>query len=748
MTAKRKAPAPFPSREQLLEFIKDSEQNVGKREIARAFNLDMDQRVRLRRMLKDLEAEGAIGRSGKRRYGEAGQLPKVTIIEVTGTDADGDVLARPHGIEIEGPLPRIYVAPDGRGRLALGPGDRALARLRPVGEKTYEAKVIHRLASAPQRALGIYRVVDGAARVKPVDRRARSDFHIPPDSNGGAEPGELVCVEVQRGSRPLGPKSARVIERLGDFHGPRSISLLAIHDHDIPTRFSEEALALAEGAGPAPLADREDLRSVPLVTIDGEDARDFDDAVWAEPDPNPDNAGGWHLIVAIADVAWYVRPGDALDRSAFARGNSVYFPDRVVPMLPEALSNGWCSLRPLEERPCLAVHLWVDRHGALRGHRFVRALMRSAARLTYGQVQAARDGNPDDMTGPLLDPVITPLFDAYDSLATARRARGVLELDLPERRVVIADDGGIASIEKRERFDSHKLIEEFMICANVAAATALEGRQVPAIMYRVHDRPTEDKMEALRDFLDTLGLRLAKGQVIRAGVFNRILEQAAATDFARQVNEVVLRTQAQAVYAPDNIGHFGLALLRYCHFTSPIRRYADLLIHRALIASLDLGPGGTIGEREDFERIGEHISATERRAATAERDAVDRFTAAFLADRVGATFPGRITGVTRFGLFIGLDDIGGDGLVPISTLPDDYYVHDEAIHSLVGRSTGLTFSLGETVQIRLVEADPITGGMIFELLSGGKADHRKRSATFRPRGRSRHGSGKSTVRRR
>ncbi|TVR98196.1 MAG: ribonuclease R [Rhodospirillales bacterium] len=713
----------FPSRQALLDFIRDSDKRVSKREIARAFHLDADQKVELKRVLKELEAEGAVGRSGKRRYEKPMALPRVAVIEITGTDTDGELLARPQSWEHDAPPPMIYVAPERRGPAALGPGERALARLTQVGPAAYEARVIRRLQAAPPRALGIYRIVDGQGRIKSIDRREKVDFLVVPGADMGAVPGELVWAEVRRG-RPLGPKHARIVERLGDVKGPRSISLITIHDHDIPTKFSAEAWQQAEDAAVAPLDGRDDLREVPLVTIDGADARDFDDAVWAEPDTDPGNAGGWRLLVAIADVAWYVRPGDPLDKDALERGNSVYFPDRVVPMLPPALSNGWCSLVPGEDRPCLAAHLWIDRDGNLIRHRFVRAVMRSAARLTYTQVQAAQDGNPDDATAALVEPVIAPLFGAYQALAKARRQRGVLELDLPERQVVLTDDGNVEQIRTRTRLDSHKLIEEFMIAANVAAAETLEVAKVPC-MYRVHDQPSAAKMEALRGFLDSIGLKLARGQVIRATQFNRVLERAAETPYGHLVHEVVLRSQAQAVYSPQNIGHFGLALRRYCHFTSPIRRYADLLVHRALIAGLRLGGGGLPKEPGDFEKLGEHISVTERRAATAERDAVDRFTAAYLASKVGATFAGRINGVTRFGLFVTLDDSGGDGLVPIRSLPDDYYVHDEMRHSLVGRATGLTFRLGETVQVRLMEADPITGGLILQLIQGGDIGSRR-----------------------
>ncbi|HEC14834.1 MAG TPA: VacB/RNase II family 3'-5' exoribonuclease, partial [Rhodospirillales bacterium] len=453
---------------------------------------------------------------------------------------------------------------------------------------------------------------------------------------------------------------------------------------------------------------------IPLVTIDGADARDFDDAVWAEPDTDPKNPGGWTLMVAIADVSWYVRPGSPLDVDAYPRGNSVYFPDRVVPMLPEALSNGWCSLKPMEERPCLAVSLRIEKDGNLLSHRFLRGLMKSVARLTYEQVQAAQDGHGDETAGPIRDSVIAPLYGAYRALERGRKARGVLDLDLPERKVVVDKKGEVVRIETRARLDSHKLIEEFMITANVAAAKELEKRRQPC-MYRIHDEPSLDKMENLRQFLGSLDIPFARGQRIEARQFNRILENAAGTPHAQMINDVVLRSQSQAEYNPDNIGHFGLALTHYCHFTSPIRRYSDLLVHRALISGLKLGRDGLEKKHRDYSEMGEHLSQTERRASGAERSAVDRFTAAYLSERIGAQFPGRINGATRFGLFVTLDRVGGDGLIPMRSLPDDYYIHEEAHHLLRGRNTGREFRLGDPIDVVLSEADPVTGGMIFTL---------------------------------
>ncbi|MCP5364262.1 MAG: ribonuclease R [Hyphomicrobiales bacterium] len=729
MAKSQRAPAPFPTREQIIEFVRDRGSKVGKREIARAFQLNTEQKTLLRDMLKDLEAEGTLTRGRGRGYIPPGQLPSVGVIEITDIDTDGETLARPYGWK-DGVPPKIFVAPDTRSRAAYAPGDRVLARLRRSGSHAYEARVIRRLSAPPRRTLGVIGLVGGQVRILPVDRRARDEFVVQEGAAFDAQPGDLVWAEVQTG-RPMGLKRARVIEKLGPTMGPKSISLITLHDHDIPSRFNEEAVRLAEQAGPVPVSDREDLRSLPLVTIDGADARDFDDAVWAESDPSPSNPGGWHIIVAIADVAWYVRPNSALDRAAFERGNSVYFPDRVVPMLPEPLSNGWCSLKPSEDRPCLAAHLWIDAEGTLLRHQFQRSVMRSAARLTYTEVEEARGALLPDATDADLASIIRPLYGAYESLARARKQRGVLELDVRERRVIIGEDGAIARVEQRERFDSHKLIEEFMILANVAAAETLETRNLPCV-YRIHDKPSEDKLASLREFLATLGLKLPKTSVVRPKDMNRILERVAGTPESELVNAVVLRSQAQAQYHPDNIGHFGLSLKRYCHFTSPIRRYADLLVHRALIDALKLGEGGLLGRAVDFERAAEHISGTERRAAAAERDALDRFTAAYLAERRDSVFEGRISGVTRFGLFVQLDETGADGLVPMRSLPDDYYIHDEHAHQLVGRSHGLTFRLGDQVEVRLVEANALTGGVILELLGCKSAPNGRRRTSSRP----------------
>ncbi|NYZ11406.1 ribonuclease R [Azospirillum sp. RWY-5-1] len=715
-------PAPFPTKEAVLAFIRNSPVPVGKREVARAFKLSGSaDRERLKLLMKELEAEGTVERGHGRRVAPPAALPEVAALEVSAIDLDGELSARPLVWTGDGEPPRIFLVPERSGLSALGIGDRLLARLSRINDRLYEARFIRRIEGSVGRILGVYRVSAEGGRIVPTDRRNRTEFVVLPANDGDAEPGELVLADVLPATR-LGLPQARVVERLGSTAEPRAVSLIAIHGQGLPTVFDPAALRQAERATIPPLQDRIDLRPIPLVTIDGADARDFDDAVWAEPDTDPTNPGGWHLIVAIADVAWYVRAGSALDLAARGRGNSVYFPDRVVPMLPEALSNGLCSLRPGEDRACLGFHLWVGRDGRPRRHAVFRGLMRSAARLTYEQLQAAQDGFPDETTASLTEPVIAPLYGAFRSLWQARQRRGTLDLDIPERKIRLDEAGRVAEIAPRQRLDSHKLIEEFMIAANVAAAETLEAKGAPCL-YRVHDQPSMDKMEALRDFLHGLGYPLPKGQALKPDQFTRILTMAEGRPESALVSEIILRSQAQAAYAPDNIGHFGLALARYAHFTSPIRRYADLVVHRSLIRACGLGEGGLDdAEAARLNDTGEHVSKTERRSAAAERDAVDRYTAAFLADRVGATFSGRISGVSRFGLFVRLDESGADGLVPASTLPDDQYEHDEAGHALVGRREGRVFRLAAPVKVELAEADPLTGSTLFRLLTAEGAE--------------------------
>jgi len=637
---------------------------------------------------------------GERRQG----LADTVLVLITGTDNDGDPVGRPADwIASDGRAPLIRMVAERTGQPGLAPGDRVLARLRSTGPGQYQGRTINRVSEAPSRVLGIFRPGHPDGRIIPTDRRSKAEWTVPRGQDAGAEANELVLAEPLPHHR-LGLKPARVIERLGKLGDAKSISLIAIHTHDIPVAFPEEALIEASQAQAVSLGRRDDLRDIPLVTIDGEDARDFDDAVFAEPDGD-----GFRLLVAIADVAWYVRPGSALDRTARTRGNSVYFPDRVVPMLPEALSNGWCSLVPNEDRGCLFVEMRVDKSGRKLSHRFGRGLMRSAARLTYEQVQNAVDTHGDLRIDP------RPLYDAFNALLGARVSRGTLDLDLPERKVTLSPEGEVLAVTPRPRLDSHRLIEEFMVLANVAAAEELERLTHP-LVYRVHAPPSEEKLTALRGFLNGIGISLPAGNQLHPRDLDHVLRKAAGTPEAQLVNEVMLRSQSQAAYSPDNIGHFGLALTRYAHFTSPIRRYADLLVHRGLITGLKLGPGG-LGDREaaSFPDTAAHITATERRAALAERDAIDRYLATFMADKIGMRFSARISGVTRFGLFVTVPESGATGLVPMSALPDDYWHHDEMEQTLTGSRTRQVFRLSQDVEVRLSEANPVTGSLVFQI---------------------------------
>ena len=581
------------------------------------------------------------------------------------------------------------------------------------------------------RVVGIIARDDASGwRLQSTNRRERGDYvlHVKPKFQ--LEEG-LIAVAEKVHTKRFRAREAKLIEVLGDINSPRAVSLIAIATHEIPEGFPNEVIAEADAAKPVTLDNRTDLRKIPLITIDGADARDFDDAVFAEKDGD-----GWHLIVAIADVAHYVRPGSPLDKCAYDKGNSTYFPDRVVPMLPEALSNELCSLKPHVDRACMAAHLWLDKAGELTRWQFVRGVMRSHARLTYEQAQAAMDGKPDETTSPLIETVLKPLYGAYRCLLEARGKRGTLELDLPERKVEIKN-GQVASITVRERLDSHKLIEEFMISANVASAAQLEGKG-GVCLYRIHDRPTEIKLQGLRDFLDTIGISLVPQKQLHPRFLTQILENAAGTPHAQVVNEMMLRSQSQAVYSPENIGHFGLALAKYAHFTSPIRRYADLIVHRGLIRACKLGDDGlTEREIEKLQDMADHISGTERRSSMAERDATDRFITLFMADRVGATFPARISGVARFGLFARLNETGADGIIPLNSLPDDYYFHDEKKQALIGRRTKKTYQLAQPVNVRLVDADRLTGSMSLALVEEDDGQESKAPGPRKPNHRRR-----------
>ncbi|WP_294191145.1 VacB/RNase II family 3'-5' exoribonuclease [uncultured Sphingomonas sp.] len=700
----RKPKPGLPTREQILDFITQSAQPAGKREIARAFALSAQEKIGLKALLKDMADEGLIDSAPGRAFHKMGGVPKVTVLRVTTIDDSGAVWAAPEKWDSEASLPRIRVREQKRG--ALGVGERVLARTEETGSgiTAHPMKV---LKPTSEQVIGVLRGAGERLWLQSTDKKERREYAV--SDAGGAEAGELVSAELA--GRP--PRiTARVVQRLGDPFAPRSFSLIAIAKHGIPDTFAQEAVDEAERVARQPLGeDREDLTHLPIVAIDPADARDHDDAVWATPDDDAANKGGWRAIVAIADVSFYVRPGSAIDREARARGNSVYFPDRVVPMLPEILSADVCSLKEGEDRAALACHLQVTKAGALKSWRFTRATVRLAANIAYEDAQAMIDAGE----GAQID-ALRPLWDCWCALAAARDKREPLDLDLPERRMVLDEKGRIMSVAARERLDAHRLIEDYMIAANVAAAKALEAKKAP-VMYRVHEPPAREKLVALKDYLDTFGVPFAMGQVIKPATFNRILERIGDADFRPQVMEQVLRTQTQAYYAPLNHGHFGLSLGSYGHFTSPIRRYADLLVHRALVSAYALGPGGLNGD-ENLEHLGEQISKLERRAMEAERDTIDRYVAAFLAEREGQVVEVRITGVTNFGFFATVDGIGGDGLMPVRDLGGEYFRFDEAARTLTGEQSGEVYSLGQRLDLRLAEANPVSGALRFELPEG------------------------------
>ncbi|MFN3944073.1 MAG: ribonuclease R family protein [Allosphingosinicella sp.] len=794
----RKQRTGLPSRDEVLQFIETSDQPAGKREIAKAFGLSGSDKIALKSLLRDMADEGLIDSAPGRAFHKMGGVPKVTVLRIVDVDDGGNAWAVPERWEADTPEPRIRMKErKGRGS-ALAVGDRVLARTEAAGNGII-AHPMKKLLKGSELVLGVVHKEGDTHWLRPVEKKERRE--LPISDLGKAEAGDLVLAE--KTGRP--PRlSARVSEILGDPFAPRSFSLIAIHKHGIPHEFPDHVIEEAERVAGLPLGDREDLTDVPIVAIDPADARDHDDAVWAAPDDDPGNAGGWKAIVAIADVSFYVRPGSALDKEARKRGNSVYFPDRVVPMLPETLSADVCSLVEGEDRAALVCHLQVTKDGQLKSWRFSRARVRIAANIAYEDAQAAVDAvkllpgtgrgtarsaveggersehgqagplhqpsaGPPPRSGeemerpelysspcsmppveepPAVDPdiveqVLKPLWACWEALYRAREKRGPLELDLPERRVMLDEKGRILSVAPRERLDAHKLIEDYMIAANVAAAKALEAKKAP-VMYRDHEPPGREKLVALKDYLETFEVEFALGQVIRPATFNRIMERTADSDSRTEIMEQILRTQTQAYYSPQNAGHFGLALGSYAHFTSPIRRYADLVVHRALVRAYGLGDGAlTDQEAEAMEVTGELISQLERRAMEAERDTIDRYVAAYLAERVGELVECRITGVQPFGFFATVEGLGGDGLVPVSTLGQDYFRYDEASQTLAGDESGTEYRPGQRLTLRLAEANPVSGALRFEIpdqpaparRSSIRRDGRRSEGERRPQGR-------------
>lgn len=746
--------APIPSRQQILDWLNDNPDQTAKRDIARAFGVKGQAKIELKRILREMEAEGLIEKR-RRQFRDPSTLPSVTVLRMLREDSQGDQWAEPAEWTGEGPAPVVlYVRREGDP--ALAQGDRVLGRLTPVEDESYgyEARLIRKIGTASHRIVGIFRKTAEGGRIMPIDKGAESEWQVPAAVTEGAKDGELVEAEQTGPRGRMGLPRARVLEVLGDPSAPKAVSLIAIHQHGIPDDFPDEVVAEADAAEPAPLGDREDLRKLPFVTIDPADARDRDDAVLVERDDDPKNENGFLIWVAIADVAHYVTPGSALDREARKRGNSTYFPDRVVPMLPDRLSGDLCSLHENVDRAVLAVRMKIDEHGRKLSHRFTRGMIRSVGSLEYGQVQSARDGTPDEKTEAMVEEIIDPIYEAYEALKRARALRQPLELDLPERQIVIGDDGHVTSIQFKTRLDAHKLIEEFMVLANVAAAEELEKLRRP-LLYRVHEEPSLEKIEALREVAQASGFTLAKGQVLQTAHLNNLLSQSEGSEFDELINISTLRSMTQAYYAPTNYGHFGLALRSYAHFTSPIRRYSDLIVHRALILGHGWGKDGlSQWDIDNLEETAQQISDTERRSMAAERDTTDRYLAAYLSDRVGSEFTGRISGVQKFGAFVKLDETGADGLIPIREIGREFFHFDREAQELVGSETGMTITIGQCVRVRLAEAVPITGGLMLELLEvegqgmpsgNGKRRKGRRPGTRPPRKPARDAAKKKAI---
>ncbi|MEO0440409.1 MAG: ribonuclease R [Pseudomonadota bacterium] len=746
-------PRQVPTRKQILEFIEQSPQPAGKREIAKAFGLRGSDKIALKALLKDMADEGLIDSSPGRAFHKMGGVPKVTVLKIVEIDGN-EAVGTPERWDAEGqPAPKIQVREKGR-RAALAVGDRILARTEERGQG-YMAWMMKKLAQSSDMLMGIVEK-DERDRfwLKPVDRKIRRSTPI--SDLGDAEVGNLVLAEpTGRGSQI----KARVKDVLGDPFAPKSFSLIAIHKYDIPNRFPERVENEAKQVTSLSLDEqkREDLRHLPIVAIDPADARDHDDAIWAEPDDDKSNPGGFKALIAIADVSYYVRPGSLIDKEAYKRGNSVYFPDRVVPMLPEALSTDVCSLKQDVDRAALVCHLTIDSKGQVTSSRFTRAIVRLAGNIAYEDAQAAIDG---DIEHDLKSSALKPLWACWKLLAKARDNREPLNLDLPEKRVVLDDEGRIAEIAIRDRLDAHRLVEDFMIAANVAAAKMLESHKSPLI-YRVHETPSREKLIALKDYLKSFEISFAMGQVIKPGVFNQLISKVDDEDLLPLVMEQILRSQTQAYYGHQNMGHFGLSLGSYAHFTSPIRRYADLIVHRALVSACKLeqpAPKNRDIPKETgldadsagrLDRISEKISQLERRAMMAERETVDRYISAHLSSHVGQVLKCRITGVQNFGFFATVEELGGDGLVPVRTLGIERFDYDEQKHMLTGIDSGTSYAIGQKLELRLVEANPATGSLLFELpeganhmpggggrpsgpRKGGKSKHRTKGKRGRP----------------
>ena len=711
--------AGLPTKQDLLLWLKDNPNKVSKREIAKAFSITGSYKIGLKKLILDLENERE-ARSKSNSESFISVIPSTVICIVKGPDKDGDIfldlLDWSEGEEI----PKIFYF-ERSGSIPVSVGDRILCELTKVEGKDYhyEAKLIRRISKTnnSSKIIGVFRVSSSGGTLEALSKRLNTIWTIPRNAVNGSVDGDIVEAEQTSPKSRFGMSKARVISILGKTDDSKAISLIAIHEHSIVNEFSKEALSEAVNSAPVTLVDRDDLRHIPFVTIDPADARDHDDACYVELDLDVENKGGFIVWIAIADVAHYVQPNSLLDGEARNRGNSTYFPDRVVPMLPENLSADLCSLHEGEDRPCLALKMILDSGGKKTSQQFFRGLMRSRGSLVYREVQEAIDGNPSKKIQPILESIIKPLYKCYEVLQNTTKERGPLILDLPERKILLDDSGKVASIEFLDRLDAHKVVEELMILANVAAAEELFNNK-SYFLYRIHEEPEKEKVNTLREIVKSCGLSFSKGQVLKTHHLNSLLCNAKETEYSELVSMSILRSMPQAYYGAQPIGHFGLALRRYTHFTSPIRRYADLVTHRAIIETINRGQNPLYEfDPVELEAIGESISICERKSMLAERDTVDRYLAAFFSDRLGLEVLGTISGVARFGIFVKIDESGADGLVPVSTIGNEYFRYSREKQVLVAERTGLVLGLGKRVLVRLVETNALTGGLTLQLIS-------------------------------
>ncbi len=724
-TKRRRAKDPVPSARDLLAWLADAPEPQDDKALFAAFGLDRPHHRRaLRKHLEGLERNGQVLKNRRGYYAAAQRMDMITGRIVGHADGFGFLVPDQGGGD-------LYLSP--REMRKVLHGDRAVARVKGVDRRGRpEGTLVEVIERGNKTVVGRFVKARKMGFVVPDDTRINQDIYIAPGDQGDAVPEQIVVAEILTQPDNRAQATGRIIEVLGEHMAPGMEVEIAIRKYGLPyewpANIDKPLRRVPASVRPRDVRDREDLTEVPLVTIDGEDARDFDDAVYCEA-----LRSGWRLIVAIADVSHYVKPRSALDAAARERGNSVYFPERVIPMLPEALSNGICSLNPGVDRLCHACEMKLTRNGRIRGYRFFEAVMHSRARLTYTEVAAMLAGTADEGADGEIPARVQELHTLAQVLRRRRMQEGSIDLDLPETRIVFDAHKKIASIEPRERNDAHRLIEECMLAANVCAADRIVRAKAYGI-FRVHDRPDPDKVEDLRGFLGEFGLSLKGGAEPDPGDYAELIEAVKDEPYAHVVQTALLRSLSQAIYSADCSGHFALGFDRYAHFTSPIRRYPDLVVHR-VIKALSAGEGETVHMPDELGLMhaAEHCSMTERRADDATRNVIQWLKAEFMQDRIGEEYWGIITGVTEFGVFVELEDVYVEGLVHVTALGNDYFHFDPSRRRLTGERGGHSFQLGGRVHVRVVRVDLDQAKIDFELVGADAGRGRKRRRKKRRR---------------